>query len=176
VPILATCNSCGGKFNAPDSAAGKRTACPKCGGVIDIPVAEPAEEILEAEVDPAAAFEDDDFEVEPPAEIPEGRRPCPKCGEMILLTAVKCRFCGEIFDTVLRQKEEKTKRLSSGEDSDLSTLDWVLAILCSGIGCIVGIVYIIQGKPKGTKMLLISLGMQLLWGVLQTLLRVAVQH
>jgi hypothetical protein len=42
-------------------------------------------------------------------------------------------------------------------DSDLSVLDWILAILCSGIGCIVGIVYIVQGKPKGTKMLIISI-------------------
>ncbi len=44
-------------------------------------------------------------------------------------------------------------------DADLTVLDWILAILCSGIGCIVGIVYLVQGKPKGTKMLVISIVM-----------------
>jgi hypothetical protein len=30
------------------------------------------------------------------------RRPCPACGEAIVATARKCRFCGEIFDPALR--------------------------------------------------------------------------
>jgi len=48
----------------------------------------------------------------------------------------------------------------------MGTLDWVLAILCSGIGCIVGIVYLVQGKPKGTKMLVISIVMIVVWNVI----------
>lgn len=51
------------------------------------------------------------------------------------------------------------------DDADLTPLDWVLAILCSGIGCIVGIVYMVQGKPKGTKMLVISLVFVVIWNV-----------
>lgn len=51
-------------------------------------------------------FEDyddyDDYEPEPPRRRPADggaggrkRRPCPMCGEMIVATAQKCRFCGE---------------------------------------------------------------------------------
>jgi len=96
------------------------------------------------------------------------------CGEMIARDAVKCRYCGEIFDPVLRAKEKKSaKGLST--DEDLSVFEWVIAILCSGIGCIVGIVYIIQGKPKGKKMLLVSLGVQLFWFLVQVLIEAANQ-
>ena len=28
----------------------------------------------------------------------ENRQPCPACGEMIMATAAKCRFCGEVLD------------------------------------------------------------------------------
>jgi len=42
----------------------------------------------------------------------------------------------------------------------------VLCIICSGIGCILAIIYIIQGKPKGTKMLLVSLCVQAAWAVI----------
>jgi hypothetical protein len=45
----------------------------------------------------------------------------------------------------------------ASSDSDLSALDWILAIMCCGVGCIVGLVYMIQGNPKGGKMLLTSL-------------------
>jgi hypothetical protein len=39
------------------------------------------------------------------------------------------------------------------QSSDLTALEWILCILCSGIGCIVGIVYLCQGNPKGGKMI-----------------------
>ena len=176
MPIQVTCPSCSGAFKAPDSAAGKKAKCPKCGGVIQIPAAVPAEEVYEAEEAAPRPFDDDDFEVEPPASLPaaDDRKPCPMCGEMIARDAVKCRYCGEIFDPVLRAKEKKSaKGLST--DEDLSVFEWVIAILCSGIGCIVGIVYIIQGKPKGKKMLLVSLGVQLFWFLVQVLIEAANQ-
>jgi len=34
------------------------------------------------------------------------RRACPKCGESIVATAAKCRFCGEIFEDALRASSE----------------------------------------------------------------------
>lgn len=37
MPIKVACEGCGASFKAPDAAAGKRTACPKCGGAIAIP-------------------------------------------------------------------------------------------------------------------------------------------
>jgi hypothetical protein len=32
----------------------------------------------------------------------EARRPCPMCGEMIAASAMKCRFCGTVFDKRLK--------------------------------------------------------------------------
>jgi hypothetical protein len=99
VPIQVTCPSCSSSFKAPDSASGKRAKCPKCNGVIDIPGGVPAAEILDAEEVPAANGADE-YEVEPPSSgaTDEVRRPCPLCGELISPKAVKCRYCGEVFD------------------------------------------------------------------------------
>jgi predicted RNA-binding Zn-ribbon protein involved in translation (DUF1610 family) len=142
-------------FNAPDSAVGKRAKCPTCGGVIDIQAGPAPQEVLEAEPAQASTFVDEELEVEPPAQLPAKpveRKPCPMCGEMIQKDAVKCRFCGEIFDPTLRARQP------GGESDDtLSAVDWVVAILAGGVGCIVAIIYMVQGKPKGTKMLLASL-------------------
>ena len=35
-------------------------------------------------------------------------------------------------------------------------LDSAFAVFCSGIACIVGVVWLIQGKPKGLKMIGLS--------------------
>jgi predicted RNA-binding Zn-ribbon protein involved in translation (DUF1610 family) len=98
VPIKVTCSSCGVTLSTPDSSAGKRAKCPQCAAAIDIP-----------------SFDQDDFELEPLAAEPlvaeplvaappaaEDRRPCPVCGEMIMREAIKCRFCGEVFDKSLK--------------------------------------------------------------------------
>ena len=181
MPIQVTCPSCRSMFNAPDNAAGKRAKCPKCGGAIDIPTSAAEEEVYDAEVadEPQperSIYDDEEFEVEPPVELPklDDRKPCPMCGEMIQKDAVKCRYCGEVFDPLLRAQEKK--RGASGEDADLSALDWVIAILCSGIGCILGIIYIVQGKPKGTKMLVVSLIVQFIWGMINVLAAVLTEQ
>jgi phage FluMu protein Com len=102
MPIQVTCPSCHTTLKTADSSAGKRAKCPKCDGVLEIPI--PVAEIVE----------DDEYELEaaapaasnelggtaPASEI--DRRPCPACGEMIARKAIKCRFCNEIFDRSLR--------------------------------------------------------------------------
>ena len=175
--IQVSCGSCGSSFNAPDSAAGKQAKCPKCGGPIKIPTPAPAEEILDAELAPSSPYDDDDFAVEPPAKLPDDvdRKPCPKCGEMIQRNAMKCRFCGEILDPLLRAQSRGVGTSNNTDDADLTVADWVICILCSGIGCILGIIYIIQGKPKGTKMLLISLAVNAIGAILQFALTAAQQ-
>ena len=175
MPIQVTCPSCKTMFNAPDSAAGKKAKCPKCSGVIQIPTPVVDEEILDAEEAIRTPFTDDDFAVEPQATLPAtnaDRKPCPMCGEMIQKNAVKCRHCGEIFDPLLKSQ---AKKASATGDDDLSVFEWIVCILCSGIGCIVGIIYIIQGKPKGKKMLLVSLCVQFAFGILRALI-VAMQQ
>ncbi len=106
----------------------------------------------------------------PAADAAVPRRPCPACGEMIMMSALKCHYCGETFDPGLKKKR---RRSGSGDDEDLTPGDWVVAILCSGIGCIAGIVWMIQGKPKGGKMLAVSVAANVFWGIVRVILEVA---
>src|SRR5690606_24727735 len=148
----------------------KRARCPQCGNPIEILA---PEEIYEAEAAPLGGYSD--YELEDRSAVNDDRRPCPICGEMIVHDAVKCRFCGEIFNPELKKQEQKRlNREALAEDgADMSTGDWVVAILCSGIGCIAGIVWMIQGKPKGKKMLLVSLAVQAFWVFVQVGLQLA---
>jgi hypothetical protein len=134
---------------------------------------------------PAVRFENaDEFgfmdpgvdEYDAPAE--PDRVPCPACGEMIVATAAKCRFCGEDLNeaTPKRAKKKKKARSSSAEDADLSTGDWIFCILCSGIACIFGLVYMIQGKPKGAKMMGIAFAASAFWTVVRTAIELAMKQ
>ena len=59
----------------------------------------------------------------------------------------------------------QARAAAGGENDSLSTGEWVVGILCSGIGCIAGIVWMIQGKPKGIKMIGLSLLVQAILGL-----------
>ena len=162
--IRVSCDSCGKQLKVRDEAAGKRVKCPDCGSVVQIP--EP-DDVLDAEAADDNPFAGEDISSDGAT---ENRKPCPACGEMIVKTAAKCRFCGEIFDPALKKKAKAKGKKSfiTGTDpdsEDMSTGDWVIAIICSNIGCIAGIVWMIQGKPKGTKMFAVSFGMQIFWGL-----------
>jgi len=89
---------------------------------------------------------------------------------MILTTAAKCRFCGEIFDSTL--KKSKSRKFGRGEDT-LTGGDITLALLCSGIGCITGLVWMIQGKPKGLKMFGLSVFADIVKSVLVAIFQAA---
>ncbi|MHB1560138.1 MAG: hypothetical protein ACYC61_22025 [Isosphaeraceae bacterium] len=114
--ISFACPSCGKILKAPDSAVGKSSNCPGCGSRVTCP-----EPVYEAEIvapaHVAGAFDDLDdatpygMTAEPttaPAAGSEARRPCPMCGEMIVVGAAKCRFCGEVFDAVVKKTGKKT--------------------------------------------------------------------
>ena len=172
--IQVSCPACGKTLQAKDSAAGKQAKCPDCGGIISIPEAvydaidEPDEfgTGFDADFDYAAAEHQS-----PTAPKGSQRRPCPQCGEMIVTNAAKCRFCGEIFDSRLKQQQSRTT--TSDADSNLSGGEWVVAIVCSGIGCICGIVWMIQGKPKGLKMFGVSLAAAFFWNVCNVAMQLA---
>jgi predicted RNA-binding Zn-ribbon protein involved in translation (DUF1610 family) len=184
--ISFSCPRCGKKLKAPDNAAGKSSKCPGCGSPVTCPEPIYDAELVDAPpggLDPYADLGTDEGYglVGPaqgaPAAAPESpaadaRRPCPMCGEMIVANAAKCRYCGEVFDPALKKSKKKGRRSRGGDDEDLTTAEVVLAILCSGIGCIMGLVWMIQGKPKGGKMVGISIVASLVWGVI----RAALQH
>ena len=171
--IKATCGSCGKQISVRDDAAGKRAKCPDCGAAIPIPAA------AEDDIWDAEEHEDDDanapkLPAKKSLETTAGdRKPCPECGEMIVKTAAKCRFCGEIFDPALKKAKRK---LADETGEEMSTGDWVVAVLCSGIGCIAGIVWMIQGKTKGPKMLGVSVAFMFLWGAIRAILVSMAQH
>ncbi len=194
MPNVVKCPGCGKSLKIPDSAAGKRAKCPGCETIIRIPPAAlDAEEVTDGVgpqgiqgppggFDPAD-LDDGGYAMSPePAGVPQfsqgpqgpqgpdQRRPCPACGEMIVAGAAKCRFCGEIFDPTLKRKAR-----TGGVDDDMTTGDWVVAILCSGIGCIAGIVWMIQGKKKGAKMVGVSVCANIVWVIIRIILEAAAQ-
>jgi predicted RNA-binding Zn-ribbon protein involved in translation (DUF1610 family) len=184
--ISFQCPQCGKKLKAPDNAAGKSSSCPGCGVKVTCP-----EPIYDAEViemnltpekpkgfDPYAELDDDKpygVIVPQPAEqsSDDSRRPCPMCGEMIVTTAAKCRFCGEVFDATLKKAKSKKKKKKKydAEDESLTGSEIVLGILCSGIGCIAGLIWMIQGKPKGLKMVGVSIAADLVKSVVIAIFR-----
>ena len=147
MPISFLCPQCGKKLKAPDEAVGKSSKCPGCGAKVTCP-----EPIYDAELADAPAAGPDgvgpygDLDPDKPYELAasepaaapaeEARRPCPMCGEMILVGAAKCRYCGEIFDPAL--KKAKGSRKHGPEAESLTGGDIAVAMLCSGIGCIAG--------------------------------------
>lgn len=162
--ISFNCGSCGREINVRDDRAGRAGSCPGCGNRVRVP----DDDVYDVN----AADEDygdyDDYDDNDPyANAPDPtRKSCSACGEMIKKKAAVCRFCGETFDGRARSKSKRS-RGGSDIDDDMSVGDWVVAILCSGIGCIAGIVWMIQGKKKGPKMFGVSLVVGILWGIIR---------
>jgi hypothetical protein len=46
MPLAVSCPACGSKLNAPDSLAGKRIKCPRCGGRVEVTPARPPRDHL----------------------------------------------------------------------------------------------------------------------------------
>ena len=125
--ISFQCKSCGKKLKAPDSAAGTTSTCPGCGAKVKCPDAVYDADVVEMGPPPEESpgfnpfgdlDEDKPYGVAKPssaeASSTESRRPCPMCGEMILTTASKCRFCGEVFDATLKKAKK-----SGGKKAEL---------------------------------------------------------
>lgn len=55
MPIKVQCSGCGGKFHAPNEAAGKRAKCPKCTAAILVPTSGPQDVLTRTSTQPTAA-------------------------------------------------------------------------------------------------------------------------
>ena len=189
--IKVKCGNCGKKLKAKDESAGKKVKCPDCGKILRIP-----EPVIDAVDDGFDSYDDNGFDdaygSNPYANDPYGddpfaggdmasygtevsqpgggKKPCPMCGEMIRKAAAKCRFCGEVFGG-----KAKRSRKKSSSDSSLEVIDWILAILCPGIGCILGIVYAVQGKSKGGKMIGIAIAFWIMWTIINVTISVILE-
>jgi hypothetical protein len=79
-------------------------------------------------------------------------------------------------DNDLGEIPDIRRRPRRDDDSELSGGEWALCILCGGIACIVGIVYLIQGKTKGGKMIGLGLLFSFLWRALFALVGIALDQ
>lgn len=160
--IRFTCPSCAAKLVLSQEFAGGEVRCPKCGTVSTAPAAD------------AAAPAPGPLATAPAGPRQGGAAPqrtgqhrCPACGELYDAHSSKCPHCNEWFDDAVRAKHGIAPAEATLGDDSLSIVEWLLVVLCSGIGCIVGIVYLCQGNPKGKKMFLYSLGFAIFWSVVQ---------
>lgn len=150
--IAFQCKSCGKKLKAPDGAAGTTSTCPGCGAKVTCPEAA-QDDVVEMGpppgFNPFADLDDDKpHGVARPSPVQESasesQRPCPSCGEMIVATAAKCRFCGEALDATLKKAKSKKSGGKKGELRKIATLHKCLVIsilvfILSYIGLIVAV-------------------------------------
>ena len=65
----------------------------------------------------------------------EQRRPCPECGEMIVASAAKCRFCNAIFDPKLKQMGGSTSaKIKQIAQEQKNLMYCILFYLAASIG------------------------------------------
>lgn len=77
--ITVSCEACGTKASAPESTAGKRGQCRKCGAAVQVPHP-PNARRLGDEGSAATA-----------------RRTCQRCGDVVSSRATRCGVCGEVL-------------------------------------------------------------------------------
>jgi len=193
--IRVRCVQCQQAMKAPDSAAGKVVKCPGCGQRMRLPAGgSQAKPKRRPRPQPAAEpdFEDydqdldfsnlplDDFGDMAPAAPSKGRRkPCPMCGEPISVKARKCRYCGErlVTDAPVKRDWDRPPPPSptKSDEDNLTVGDILLAVFCTNIGCILSIVYLVQGYPKAWKMMVLCIALQIVGVILLVAMEAAKQ-
>lgn len=102
MPVIV-CSGCQARIKAPDAAAGRTVACPRCRASVTVPA--PANPV------PGPGF-DLVAEENSPTPIPttsaqtHATHPCPFCAEPVRIEAKRCKHCGETLDAAMRATEE----------------------------------------------------------------------
>ena len=81
MPVKITCPHCRHDLRLPDALYDQPAQCPLCHGAFQVQWRFNPRALPSATADNSAAPEN------------EERRPCPECGQPILVDAVKCRWC-----------------------------------------------------------------------------------
>lgn len=152
---------CGKQFRVKDDQAGKKAKCPGCGSSLLLqppppppPAAEESDPFANFDLEAAAAMERN-------AVVDENQGPLLTAPPPIPPPSAGGRAAP------LAYARPPVKRVALPGDSDMGVGEWLLCIFCGGIACIVGIVYLVQGKPKGGKMIGFGILFNLLWGIVQ---------
>jgi hypothetical protein len=95
---------------------------------------------------------------------------CKFCGELIKRKARKCKHCGELVGTAARAVEAERKA-KEDKDANLTTTEIIFGLLCGTIACIFGVVWAIQGKKKGLKMIGLAIASQFAWAAIQMVIK-----
>lgn len=154
-----TCDFCGQEIDLGDQIYN----CPQCRETMHIECFEIAGACFTPGCATAAVISE---EASAAKELAEDEKICKYCGEAVKASARKCRFCGEFFS----ESDRSRHSVKNEEDENLTPGEIAFGILCGGLACIVSIVWMIQGKKKGGKLLLISVISQVVWGIMRALM------
>jgi len=154
-----TCKFCGQEIDLGDQIYN----CPKCREIMHIECFEISGACFTSGCATEAVISDGALAAK---ELAEDEKICKYCGEAVKASARKCRFCGEFFS----ESDRRRHSVQNEEDEELTPGEIAFGILCGGLACIVSIIWMIQGKKKGGKLLLISVISQVVWGIMRALM------
>jgi hypothetical protein len=162
MPIEIACPGCGKQLKAPDAAAGKRVKCPQCATVVPVPAPPPPivpqapppmsgvsdliDEAIQEELVKRRKAEEDEFHFQ----------------EQQALRSVR--------EGAKQSALEMAAKPLTNPDDDLTVFDWMFAFFLACPALIMAIVYMVQGKKKGLKLLIAVIAIQ----VVETIVAVIV--
>jgi predicted RNA-binding Zn-ribbon protein involved in translation (DUF1610 family) len=187
MPINMSCPSCAKVLAAPDSAVGKRAKCPACGQIMIVPDAVRDTELVgdhggqhsfpsssaSGPAGQAGPWLGDTPATGAEPTVPgDARRPCPECGEMIIASAAKCRFCSAIFDPRLRGRSYRALAINLGPPGEYAkkirfhyNLWWICLAIGAAIAISAGILAAATETPEIALVAIVGLIVAIVGGI-----------